>query len=43
MENLPMMLVLYGIRGLGYPLFLYGFLVWVTYITDKSRLATAIG
>ena len=43
MENLPMMLVLYGIRGLGYPLFLYGFLVWVTYITDKARLATAIG
>lgn len=43
MESLPMMLVLYGIRGLGYPLFLYGFLVWVTYITDKARLATAIG
>src|SRR5699024_8198125 len=43
MESLPMMIVLYGIRGLGYPLFLYGFLVWVTYITDKARLATAIG
>src|SRR5699024_3594319 len=43
MESLPMMIVLYGIRGLGYPLFLYGFLVWVTYITDKAGLATAIG
>ncbi|WP_324609256.1 MFS transporter [Staphylococcus kloosii] len=43
MENYSMMLVMYGIRGLGYPLFLYAFLVWVTYITDKTRLATAIG
>ncbi|UQW81909.1 MFS transporter [Staphylococcus edaphicus] len=43
MENYNMMILMYGIRGLGYPLFLYGFLVWVTYITDKARLATAIG
>ena len=43
MGNYSMMLVMYGIRGLGYPLFLYAFLVWVTYITDKTRLATAIG
>lgn len=43
LENYSMMLLMYGIRGLGYPLFLYGFLVWVTYITNKARLATAIG
>ncbi|UXV37690.1 MFS transporter [Staphylococcus simulans] len=42
-ENYNMMLLTYGIRGIAYPLFLYGFLVWVTYITNKARLATAIG
>ncbi|MCP6565151.1 MFS transporter, partial [Klebsiella pneumoniae] len=42
-ENYNMMLLMYGIRGIAYPLFLYGFLVWVTYITNKARLATTIG
>ncbi|QWU16701.1 polyol permease family [Paenibacillus sophorae] len=42
-ENYVLMCILYGIRGVGYPLFLYGFLVWLTYVTEKTRLASAIG
>lgn len=42
-ENYPMMLVLYGIRGFGYPLFAFGFLVWITNSTSKARLGTAVG
>src|SRR5699024_5423498 len=43
LKSLPIMLVLYGMIRLIYQLFLLGFLVWVTYITDIARLATAIG
>jgi polyol permease family len=42
-ENYPMMLVLYGIRGFGYPLFAFGFLVWITDTAPKARLGTAVG
>jgi len=37
------MLPFYALRGLGYPLFSYSFLVWVTYRSPKQKLATAIG
>lgn len=33
----------YGLRGLGYPLFAYGFLVWITATARKDKLATSIG
>jgi polyol permease family len=33
----------YGLRGLGYPLFAYGFLVWITVAAPKHRLASAMG
>jgi len=33
----------YCIRGLGYPLFCYSFLVWVTYRNPPKTLATAVG
>jgi polyol permease family len=36
-------LVSYGLRGFGYPLFAYGFLVWVAAVTPQRYLATAIG
>jgi polyol permease family len=39
----PMMLITYALRGFGYPLFAYSFLVWVTYRTPKSGLGTAVG
>ena len=42
-ENYPMMLLLYGIRGFGYPLFAFGFLVWITDTAPKARLGTAVG
>lgn len=37
------MLITYAIRGFGYPLFAYTFLVWITYRTPQNRLSTAVG
>jgi hypothetical protein len=37
------MIPTYGIRGLGYPLFCYSFLVWVTYRSPDRILASAVG
>lgn len=39
----PIMLVTYAIRGFGYPLFAYSFLVWITYDTPKQQLGRAVG
>lgn len=39
----PMMLFSYGLRGLGYPLFAFGFLVWVAAATPKAALGSAVG
>ncbi len=36
-------LLCYMIRGLGYPLFAFGFLVWVTAVTPQRYLATSVG
>lgn len=36
-------LITYGLRGLGYPLFAFGFLVWITVAAPKYRLASAMG
>ncbi len=33
----------YALRGFGYPLFAYGFLVWITAATPAYRLGTAVG
>ncbi|MEI5134631.1 MFS transporter [Streptomyces libani] len=41
--NYPLLLLVYGLRGFGYPLFAYGFLVWVTAATPPQRLGTAVG
>ena len=41
--NFPAMLVSYGLRGLGYPLFAYGFLVLITSATPVKRLGSAVG
>lgn len=38
-----LMLLFYALRGFGYPLFSYSFLVWVTYRSPKHKLSTAIG
>ncbi|MGW9170386.1 MFS transporter [Streptomyces decoyicus] len=41
--NYWLLLLIYGLRGFGYPLFAYGFLVWVTAATPPHRLGTAVG
>src|SRR5437867_2109233 len=38
-----MVLVTYGLRGFGYPLFAYGFLVWISVAAPRQRLGTAVG
>ncbi len=38
-----MLLVTYALRGFGYPLFAFGFLVWITAATPPARLSTAAG
>lgn len=38
-----LMLVTYGLRGLAYPLFAYGFLVWVAAATPARQLGTGVG
>jgi polyol permease family/HAD superfamily hydrolase (TIGR01549 family) len=41
--NYPLMLAVYGLRGLGYPLFAFGFLVWIAAATPLNRLGTSVG
>jgi len=42
-HNFTVMLITYGIRGLGYPMFSYGFLVWVTMETEEATMGRAVG
>ncbi|QWF81480.1 MFS transporter [Amycolatopsis sp. CA-230715] len=42
-HNYPLMLVFYGIRGFGYPMFAFGFLVWITAVAPVARLGAAVG
>ncbi|WP_163527848.1 MFS transporter [Halobacillus ihumii] len=42
-ENLNMMLLMYGLRGFGFPLFAYSFVVWIAYITPYKKLPSAMG
>ncbi|RNL87271.1 MFS transporter [Sinomicrobium pectinilyticum] len=37
------MLFMYTIRGFGYPLFAYSFLVWITYRSPRKKLGSAVG
>uniref|UniRef100_UPI00321694FF MFS transporter n=1 Tax=uncultured Draconibacterium sp. TaxID=1573823 RepID=UPI00321694FF len=41
--NYPVMLATYALRGFGYPLFAYSFLVWITYSTPQKQLGRAVG
>lgn len=41
--NYELMIPTYAIRGLGYPLFAYSFLVWITYRTPAHQLGKAVG
>lgn len=37
------MLITYALRGFGYPLFAYSFLVWITYKSPQAKLGRAVG
>jgi polyol permease family len=41
--NLAIMYPTYALRGFGYPLFAYSFLVWISYSSPKEKLGTAVG
>jgi polyol permease family len=41
--NFPVMLFTYALRGFGYPLFAYSFLVWITYRSPQQKLGRAVG
>ena len=41
--NYPVLLLTYAIKGLGYPLFAYTFMVWITYRVEKNVLSSAQG
>jgi polyol permease family len=41
--DFPVMLITYALRGFGYPLFAYSFLVWIAYATPKNQLGRAVG
>ena len=38
-----LIMLLYALRGFGYPLFAFGFLVWITASVPAGRLGTAVG
>lgn len=42
-NSFPMISLFYALRGFGYPLFAFGFLVWITAVTPHGRLGTAVG
>lgn len=41
--DFAVMLITYAIRGFGYPLFAYSFLVWITYKSPQHKLGAAVG
>jgi polyol permease family len=41
--NYPVMLITYVLRGFGYPLFAYSFVVWITYRAENKILARSVG
>ncbi|MCE0890521.1 hypothetical protein [Pseudomonas alloputida] len=42
-KNFAVMLAAYGIRGISYPMFIYGFVVWITMVVSPERMASAMG
>lgn len=42
-QDYGIMLVTYAVRGFGYPLFAYSFLVWITYRSPQQKLGRAVG
>ncbi|MEE8659101.1 Alpha-ketoglutarate/sugar transporter [Acetobacteraceae bacterium EV16G] len=42
-KSFSLIALFYGIRGFGYPLFAFGFLVWVVHTAPASKLGSAAG
>ncbi|MDF7674655.1 MFS transporter [Acetobacteraceae bacterium ESL0709] len=42
-NSFSLMVLFYGIRGFGYPLFAFGFLVWVVTTVTPTKLGSAVG
>lgn len=42
-NNFWLLIAFYGLRGFGYPLFAYGFMIWLIAGSPKHRLNTALG
>jgi len=42
-QSYTVMLIAYALRGLGYPLFAFGFLVWIAAATPRRQLGSAVG
>jgi len=42
-NSFPVLLLTYGLRGFGYPLFAFGFLVWIVVAAPARGLGTAMG
>ncbi|NOW44990.1 MFS family permease [Novosphingobium sp. SG751A] len=42
-HSFVLLVITYGLRGFGYPLFAYGFMIWLMAGTPKDRLNTALG
>ncbi|MDI3422518.1 MFS transporter [Streptomyces luteolus] len=42
-ESYPLVMVTYGIRGFGYPMFAYGFLSWIMAVAPKDHQSKAVG
>ena len=42
-HSLPLLMVIYGLRGFGYPMLAYGFLTWVMMVTPAARQSSTSG
>lgn len=41
--SLPLLMLVYGLRGFGYPMLAYGFLTWMMMVTPPQRQSSASG
>ncbi len=42
-KSLPLLMLIYGLRGFGYPMLAYGFLTWMMIVTAPERQSSASG
>ncbi|WP_435015416.1 MFS transporter [Tundrisphaera sp. TA3] len=42
-KSYSQIMLFYTLRGFGYPLFAFGFLIWITTVTPPRRLGTSVG